>query len=128
MDYGFYGKHLISEGYNIDNQDLDNVELFLELLEKGIKKANVTNCGVMVKKFIPSGITILILLSESHISIHTYPNKNSLFLDIFTCGEKNPEIILKEIENYFIQKNRGGVKFDTTILERGNKNKKTTFS
>lgn len=122
MDYKFYGKHVISEGYNLNSSDLNNLQLFLDLLNSGIEEAEVTNCGIMVKNFFPSGITILILLSESHISLHTYPEKKSLFLDIFTCGEKNPEIILNKIINHFEKKDGRRIKFDTTILERGIQN------
>lgn len=122
MKYEFYGKHIISEGYNLNSYDLDNIKLFLNLIDEGIKEANVTNCGILVKNFSPSGITILILLAESHISIHTYPQEKALFLDIFTCGRKKPEIILNKIINYFKTKDGRSVKFDTTILERGKKN------
>ena len=123
-EYEFYGKHVISEGYNLNKRDLNDINLFLSLIDEGIKKAQVTNCGITVKNFSPFGITILVLLAESHIAIHTYPEEKSLFLDIFTCGRKNPEIILDEIKNYFIKKNERGVNFDTTILERGKKNSK----
>lgn len=118
--YQFYGKHLIAEGYGIEKEKLNNLDLFLNIFENGIEKANVTNCGVMVKKFLPNGITIVILLAESHISLHTYPEKNSLFLDIFTCGKKDPNIIFEEVLNYFSTEiKEGGVKFDIAIFERG---------
>jgi S-adenosylmethionine decarboxylase proenzyme len=44
------------------------------------------------KKFEPQGVTILCLLSESHISIHTYPELGNCYVDIFTCGAANPKI------------------------------------
>ncbi len=122
MEYEFCGTHLIAEGYFLNYDDLNNINLFLELLNKGIHKANVTNCGTLIKKFEPTGITIVILLSESHISIHTYPEKQALFLDIFTCGTKNPKIIFNEIKNYFSKKKKKGAKFDIKIFKRGKKN------
>ena len=118
MNYEFFGKHLIVEGYGIQSEDLNNVDLFLSLFNKGIKKADVTNCGVLVKKFDPIGMTIIILLAESHISIHTYPEKGAFFLDIFTCGRTNPNIIFKEIEDYFSKRYGRSISFVKKILER----------
>lgn len=123
--YEFYGKHLLVEAYGIEKNFLNNTDFFLEFLEKGIKKANVTNCGVMVKKFIPTGLTIVILLAESHISLHTYPEKNSFFLDVFTCGKKNPIIIFEELKNQLIislNNKKEEVVFNVNILERGKRN------
>ncbi|MDF2723697.1 MAG: S-adenosylmethionine decarboxylase, partial [Paenibacillus sp.] len=43
--------------------------------------------SVQAKQFEPQGATVLVLLSESHISIHTYPEKGFAALDCYTCGE-----------------------------------------
>jgi len=49
-------------------------------------------CDVIHKKFEPQGVTVLAMLEESHASFHTYPEFGSLFMDMFTCGEKcDPE-------------------------------------
>ncbi len=40
-------------------------------------------------KFEPCGVTAIALLAESHISIHTWPEKNMAVCDVFTCGENN---------------------------------------
>lgn len=41
-------------------------------------------------QFKPHGVTCLVLLAESHLSIHTWPEKGSAAVDIFTCGEAKP--------------------------------------
>lgn len=43
--------------------------------------------SVQAKQFEPQGATVLVLLSESHLSIHTYPEKGFAALDCYTCGE-----------------------------------------
>jgi S-adenosylmethionine decarboxylase len=62
------------------------------------------------KEFSPQGITLLYLLSESHLSFHSYPEKGFVAIDCYTCGETvdpnvainiivnelNPEIIYKK--------------------------------
>lgn len=48
-------------------------------------------------KFYPQGYTLIILLAESHLSIHTFPENNEAFVDCFTCGEKDPESAIREL-------------------------------
>lgn len=69
-------------------QILENPELTLQLLEE-----ITVLCGFQVvsrsfKKFEPQGLTAMLLLAESHISIHTWPEKNLFCIDIFTCKGK----------------------------------------
>jgi S-adenosylmethionine decarboxylase len=46
----------------------------------------------MSHQFSPQGVTAICLLSESHISIHTWPEKGEAAVDVFTCGESEPKI------------------------------------
>jgi S-adenosylmethionine decarboxylase proenzyme len=55
-------------------------------MERALKQAGATVCEVIAKRFDPQGVTVLALLSESHASLHTYPEHGSLFADVFTCG------------------------------------------
>lgn len=51
--------------------------------------------GILFKQFEPIGLSIVVLLSESHASIHTYPEQNCMFVDAFTCGTNcNPQSII----------------------------------
>lgn len=59
------------------------------------------NCGLRVVGsldhfFHPQGYTAIILLAESHLSIHTFPENNEASIDCFTCGEHNPELVIEE--------------------------------
>ena len=49
-------------------------------------------CQTISKKFDPQGVTVLCLLSESHISIHTWPEEGKASVDVYTCGDCNPKI------------------------------------
>ncbi len=58
--------------------------------------AHVLN--VSTKEFHPHGVTVLVLLSESHLSIHTYPEKNFAAIDCYTCGTTvEPQIAIDYI-------------------------------
>ncbi len=87
----FHGVHILGEMYEIDKNDLDDVQKLTAALKKGIEESGASICGIQQKQFSPNGVTILALLSESHASIHTYPEQNALFFDAFTCGTRcNP--------------------------------------
>ena len=55
------------------------------------KKSGATVLSHTEHNFQPSGYTALVLLSESHLSVHTYPDERYIALDAFTCGDScNP--------------------------------------
>ena len=89
-------KHLLLELYRCDF-DKSNDESFLRCtLNNAAKFANATVLNLISNKFEPLGVTAIALLSESHISIHTWPESNYSAVDIFTCGQNmNPEIASK---------------------------------
>lgn len=75
MEYSTFGKHIIVDLWGVDFSLLDDVH-FLEyhlVAAANCSGAHVLN--VSAKEFDPHGVTILVLLSESHLSIHTYPEK-----------------------------------------------------
>ncbi|EQA44050.1 S-adenosylmethionine decarboxylase proenzyme [Leptospira broomii serovar Hurstbridge str. 5399] len=86
LGYEFYGRHLMTDfvGCQID---LDDAEQIAKDMEEAIVSIGATILNKVEHRFDPHGVTILFLLSESHASIHTYPEFNSCFLDIFTCGK-----------------------------------------
>ena len=51
----------------------------------------VTIVNEVFHPFSPQGVTGVVIIEESHISIHTWPEKNYVAIDVFTCGEKDPE-------------------------------------
>lgn len=86
------GKHFLLNLYGCSPNTL-NDELFLvDLLENAASISGATVVQSIYKKFDPQGVTAISLLSESHISIHTWPEKGEAAVDIFTCGDCNPKI------------------------------------
>lgn len=87
------GKHCIAELYGCVNPELDNLEYIEEVIKGAVKEAGATLLGISKHKFDPQGITLVALLSESHISFHSWPEMqpNVVAIDVFTCGEAIPE-------------------------------------
>ena len=81
---------------------------FEKLLYKIAKKSKVTVLEISTHKFEPQGFTLVALLAESHMSFHTFPEKNVISFDFFTCAKVSPvvalNIIKKEIEHKRIVK------------------------
>lgn len=80
------GKHLICDFKNIQNSKLLNNKLELKLMCKNIcMEQNYTILGENDYDFYPQGCSFIFLLSESHLSVHTFPEKNYLAFDLYTC-------------------------------------------
>ena len=79
-----------------------------KLVYKIAKKAKVTVLQISKHRFEPQGFTLVALLAESHMSFHTFPEKNITSFDFFTCAKISPavalDIIKKEIEHKRIVK------------------------
>ena len=81
------GKHYLLNLYGCSFDRLNNQRFLVDLLENAASASGATVVETIYKKFEPQGVTVLCLLSESHISIHTWPEKGEAAVDIFTCGD-----------------------------------------
>ena len=71
------------------------------LLLGAAEAANSNPLKISIYKFKPQGITGVILLAESHIAVHTWPEIRYIAIDIFTCGKvAQPKKALKFFEDY----------------------------
>ena len=66
-----------------------------KVIYKIAKAAKVEILNVSSHKFEPQGFTLVALLSESHFSFHTFPERGVISFDFFTCGKVNPKVALK---------------------------------
>jgi len=79
------------------------------------KAANNTALKTSIHKFPVQGVTGVVLLAESHIAIHTWPEFNYIAIDIFTCGQKTrPYRALDYLKKAFCPK-----KVKVQFIERG---------
>ncbi|HEX2953311.1 MAG TPA: adenosylmethionine decarboxylase [Bacillota bacterium] len=85
-DFDTVGAHVLADFWGCQFEKLDDPELLMESMRQAARKANMTILAEEAHKFEPQGFTGLLLLSESHISIHTYPEKGYAAIDVFTCG------------------------------------------
>ena len=82
----YSGLHMICDIKNIENKSLlNNISQLKQLLDNICSKYNYTILNKIEHIFEPQGCTILYMLSESHISIHTFPEKAYIAFDLYTC-------------------------------------------
>ncbi|WP_277352333.1 adenosylmethionine decarboxylase [Methermicoccus shengliensis] len=81
------GKHIIAELYGVPKELIAKEEGVRQIVEEVIDEAGLTKVGSVYKQFNPHGVTGIVLISESHVSIHTWPEYELVNLDVFTCGD-----------------------------------------
>lgn len=93
------GKHFIVDFWGATH--LDNVEKLEYGLKHAAQSAGAVLLHVHLHKFsVGGGVTGVALLAESHISVHTWPERDYAAFDVFMCGSAKPEQaveILREI-------------------------------
>jgi S-adenosylmethionine decarboxylase len=85
------GRHAIFELYDCSSKLLDDEQYIVSSMVEIARQLGATVLSSSSHKFEPQGVTAILLLSESHISIHTWPEKGFATCDIFTCGSCIPE-------------------------------------
>jgi S-adenosylmethionine decarboxylase len=96
--YDIEGDHVIADLWECDKEILNNKKEIKKILKQSALFSGATPLKYQDFKFNPNGITGVWILSESHVSIHTYPELAYAHVDIFTCGSKcNPENGVKNI-------------------------------
>lgn len=96
----FAGTHLILDFW--DASCLDDIGRMEQALREGIKAAKATLLHIHLHHFTPyQGISGVAVLAESHISVHTWPERNFAAFDIFMCGNADPDKTVPVLKRAF---------------------------
>lgn len=88
MSVGTTGKHIILDLWGVTPKKLRSLSFVQNALLKARESSKATLIGKKFHKFMPEGVSGYILIAESHISIHTWPEEGYASVDIYTCGDK----------------------------------------
>jgi S-adenosylmethionine decarboxylase len=92
------GRHVIADLHDVSAELLGSIDFWKEILIDGAKKSGATVLSDHFHHFGDGyGLTGVIVLAESHISIHTWPEKNYAAIDVFVCGTCDPEVAVDHI-------------------------------
>ena len=115
-----FGPHLMLDGYGCDKTRLQDLNLVYRILDELPTRIGMTKImppyvfkysGLRPEDW---GLSGFVLISESHISIHTFPEKNFVSVDIFSCKAFDSEFAAAHLKQAF-----GMAKVECTVLDRG---------
>lgn len=89
--------HLLLELHGVEPALLNDLDALKRAMTQAVEAARCTLLGVVGHKFEPQGASVVILVAESHLSIHTWPECGYAAVDIFTCGNALPREGVKPI-------------------------------
>jgi S-adenosylmethionine decarboxylase len=94
----YLGIHLITEFINCKS-DLSNLSFIERIMKEAAIEAKATIVESVFHVFSPYGISGVVVISESHLAIHTWPEFKHASIDVFTCGDTcNPKLAIKYLE------------------------------
>lgn len=129
--FKLYGHHYIVEVYGVDQMKLNDVDFFHNMFHEQQKLQKSTQLEFHYHKFNPIGLSQILILQESHISVHTFPEDTYQQIDLFTCTDDNPrpqiDYMIKELnpEFYDIKYIKRGI---PQVFNMGNEMKYKTFN
>jgi S-adenosylmethionine decarboxylase len=92
-DLNALGKHMLLELKDCNKEVLNDLTLLRDSLISAAEEAGATVVGESFHKFAPQGVSGVVLIAESHLFLHTWPEYGYAAVDIFTCGDSvKPEL------------------------------------
>ena len=96
------GRHLLVELFDCDPDVINSLEAVKGALIEAAKRAQATIVDVVFHEFNPFGISGVVVIAESHLSIHTWPEYRYAAVDIFSCGDAlQPEVAASYLVEQF---------------------------
>lgn len=129
------GRHLVVEYNGCDPDVLDDLDQVTELMESAARNASASIVQTVSHRFTPQGVSVVVVVEESHLSIHTWPELGYAAVDFYTCGEADPlmahDVLVKGLRSSnaeILKLNRGlrnvpsAIQVESKYLEHHNEN------
>ena len=82
------GKHILAEYFGCDTSILNNLKLLEQSMLKAVMKSGATIIDSTFHQFSPQGVSGVVVIAESHMAMHTWPEYCYAAVDFFTCGNR----------------------------------------
>ncbi len=124
MELKMLGRHLLIEYYNCNEKILKDHELVEKFMNEAANLSGATIVNSVFHHFNPYGVSGAVIIQESHLSIHTWPEYGYAAVDVFTCGDNvDPWKAFEHLEKCFESK-----KVESSEEPRGLTDKITTYN
>jgi len=118
------GYHYVIEASGCDPKVLEDVNTLKRILLEAAKAGELVVRSTYFYKFSPQGVSGMVVVSGSHISIHTWPEKGYAAIDVYTC---DPDSKPEETVRYILEK-IGASYAHITEIERGIEDEDGTYT
>ncbi len=111
------GRHLLVELHDCDREALNDLDLIRDVMLKAAIDCGAVVLGDSFHRFSPQGVSGVVVIAESHLSIHTWPEFGYAAVDVFTCGTSvNPEKAAEVLIDKFRSQNHSQVEIPRGVL------------
>jgi len=112
------GKHLLLELKDCDKEVLNDLSFLKSTLLAAATEAGATVLGESFHRFEPQGVSGVVIIAESHLFIHTWPEYGYVAADIFTCGNSvQPQKAAELLTEKLGSKNHSMIEIQRGILD-----------
>ncbi|WP_277585492.1 adenosylmethionine decarboxylase [Psychrobacillus antarcticus] len=108
------GRHIIAELWECDFDKLNDMQFIEQTFVDAALKSGAEVREVAFHKFAPQGVSGVVIISESHLTIHSFPEHGYASIDVYTCGDLDPSIAA----NYIADALNAGIR-ETLEMPRG---------
>ncbi|ASS74567.1 S-adenosylmethionine decarboxylase proenzyme [Tumebacillus algifaecis] len=109
------GRHVIAELWECDGQILNNQEEVEKIMVNAALESGAEVREVVFHKFTPQGVSGVVVISESHLTIHSFPEHGYASIDVYTCGDRIDPTVATD---YITKRLRAGRK-EEIFIPRG---------
>jgi S-adenosylmethionine decarboxylase proenzyme len=118
MKLNALGRHILAEFYECDPEILNDVEKVEIYMKRAALECGATIVNSVFHTFNPHGVSGVVVIAESHLAIHTWPEYGYAAVDVFTCGDTvDPWVANRVLQESFKAKNIKTVELNRGELE-----------
>lgn len=117
------GRHILAEFFECDTQILNDSHLIEIYMKQAAIDCNATIINSVFQTFNPHGVSGVVVIAESHLAIHTWPEYGYAAVDVFTCGDTvDPWVATRSLQELLkaqsvttVEMKRGEIKTDEVL-------------
>ena len=113
------GRHVLAEFFECDPNTLNSIDKVEKYMMEAALECGATIVQKCFHMFSPYGVSGVVIISESHLAIHTWPELGYAAVDLFTCGSKcDPKVAYEFLKEKFNSKNASFTELKRGIISR----------
>lgn len=109
------GRHMLLELFDCDPDAINSLDIVKTAMVEAAKRAQATIIDVVFHEFNPFGISGVVVIAESHLAIHTWPEYRYAAVDVFSCGET----LQPRVAVHYLLEQFGAARTSVVELQRG---------